>query len=326
MQKKLKSDSPERRTERGKTMKQFKDKFIIGIDHGYGNIKTANHIFKTGVAVSDMEPVFGTNVLYYSGKYYLIGEGHKEYSAEKITDEQYFILTLAALAMEMNSYGLSEATVHIAAGLPLKWVSQQKKAFSDYLLRVPDVRFTFNSKKYHVRIIGVTVFPQGFAAVHDKTSTMSGMTVLCDIGNGTMNVLFLKDGKPDPLKAYTEKYGTQQCVIAAKTAIQDKYHVNIDESIIEDVLRTGSADIDENWLNLIKATAKEYVKKLFDILRRYDYVPALMRLYVVGGGGCLVRNFGEYDENRVFIDNDIRATAKGYESWAARLLEKAEAK
>ena len=307
-------------------MRQFKDKFIIGIDHGYGNIKTANHIFKTGVAVFETEPVFQTNMLTYEGKYYLIGEGHKEYSAEKNTDEQYFILTLAAIAMELNSYGLSEATVHIAAGLPLKWVSQQKKAFSDYLLRAPDVRFTFNRKNYHVRITGVNIFPQGFAAIHDKTSTMSGMTVLCDIGNGTMNVLFMKEGKPDPLKAYTEKFGTQQCVIAAKTAIQDKYHVNIDESIIEDVLRTGTADIADDWLDVIKKTAKDYVKKLFAVLRRYDYEPSLMRLYVVGGGGCLVRNFREYDENRVFIDNDIRATAKGYESWAVRLLEKADAK
>ena len=59
-------------------MKDFKNKVIIGIDHGYGNIKTANHIFKTGVAVSDTEPVFGTNVLFYNGRYYLIGEGHKE--------------------------------------------------------------------------------------------------------------------------------------------------------------------------------------------------------------------------------------------------------
>ena len=81
---------------------------------------------------------------------------------------------------------------------------------------------------------------------------MNGMTVLCDIGNGTMNVLFLKDGRPDPLKAYTEKFGTRQCVIAAKTAIQDKYRVNIDESIIEDVLRTGTADIADDWLNVIK--------------------------------------------------------------------------
>ena len=305
-------------------MKYYNNKVIIGIDHGYGNIKTANHTFKAGVAAFDSEPVFQTNMLTYDGKYYLVGEGHKEFNADKITDGEYFILTLVGIAMELNSYGLTEANVHIAAGLPLKWVSQQKKAFSDYLLKVPDVRFTFNKKNYHIRISGVNVFPQGFAAIQDRLSALKGMTVLCDIGNGTMNVLFLKDGKPDPLKAYTEKFGTQQCVIAAKTAIQDKYHVNIDESIIEDVLRTGSADIAEDWLTLIRTTAEDYVKKLFAILRRYDYETSLMRLYVVGGGGCLIRNFAEYDENRVFINSDIRATAKGYESWAYRLLEKAD--
>ena len=142
-------------------MKQFKDRFIIGIDHGYGNIKTANHVFKTGVAASDTDPVFGTNVLFYNGRYYLIGEGHKEFSADKITDEEYLILTLAGIAMELNTYGLTEANVYLAAGLPLKWVSQQKKAFSDYLLKVPDVRFAFNRRNYHVRITGVNIFPQG---------------------------------------------------------------------------------------------------------------------------------------------------------------------
>ena len=285
-------------------MKYYKNNVIIGIDHGYGNIKTANHIFKTGVAASDTEPVFGTNILFYNGRYYIVGEGHKEFNADKITDEEYFILTLAGIAMELNSYGLTEANVYLAAGLPLKWVSQQKKAFSDYLLRASDVKFAFNKKSYHVRITGVNIFPQGFAAIQDKTATMSGMTVLCDVGNGTMNVLFMKEGKPDPLKLYTEKLGTQQCVIAAKTA----------------------ADIADDWLDVIKETAKDYVKKLFSVLRRYDYEPSLMRLYVVGGGGCLIRNFAEYDENRVTINSDIRATAKGYESWAFRLLEKADAK
>lgn len=39
-------------------MKQFKEKLIVGIDHGYGNIKTANHCFKTGVMGFDAEPLF----------------------------------------------------------------------------------------------------------------------------------------------------------------------------------------------------------------------------------------------------------------------------
>ena len=127
-------------------MKEFKNKVIIGIDHGYGNIKTANHVFKAGVLKSDTEPVFQTNMLVYGGKYYLVGEGHKEFTADKITDEEYFVLTLAGIAMELNDCRLTDATVHLAAGLPLKWVSTQKKQFTDYLMRVPEVRFIFNKK------------------------------------------------------------------------------------------------------------------------------------------------------------------------------------
>jgi len=305
-------------------MIKFKNKAIIGVDHGYGNIKTTNHIFKAGVLKSDTEPVFQTNMLIYGGKYYLIGEGHKEFSADKITDEEYFVLTLAGIAMELCDYGLNEATVHIAAGLPLKWVSQQKKQFSDYLLRVPEVRFIFNKKHYHIRIDGVSLFPQGYAAVFDRAASMRGQTVLCDIGNGTMNILFMKDGKPNPQKVYTEKFGTAQCVNAIKTAIMDKYHARIDEAIIEDVFKNGTADISADWLKTIREIANDYVKQIFEILKRYDYEPSLMKLYVVGGGGLLVRNFGSFDRNRVIINDDICATVKGYEKWAEHQLSKAD--
>ena len=66
---------------------------IIGIDHGYGNIKTANCCFKTGVASFDKEPTFKSNLLVYEGRYYLIGEEHKEFTADKMADSDYYILT-----------------------------------------------------------------------------------------------------------------------------------------------------------------------------------------------------------------------------------------
>ena len=46
-------------------------------------------------------------------------------------------------------------------------------------------------------------------------------------------------------------------------------------------------------------------------------------LHIVGGGGCLIRNFWEYDRNRVTINTDICATAKGYEYLAEIRLKKA---
>lgn len=79
-------------------MKTMNAVHIIGVDHGYGNIKTANCCFPTGVDSSDTEPTFKQDILIYEGRYYQIGIGHKEYAAEKIMDQDYYVLTLAAIA------------------------------------------------------------------------------------------------------------------------------------------------------------------------------------------------------------------------------------
>ena len=39
-------------------MKKYKETYMIGIDHGYGNMKTANCCFQAGVTVYDKEPIF----------------------------------------------------------------------------------------------------------------------------------------------------------------------------------------------------------------------------------------------------------------------------
>ena len=44
-------------------MKMIDDVIIIGIDSGYGNIKTANCCFPASVSVYDKEPVFKENLL-----------------------------------------------------------------------------------------------------------------------------------------------------------------------------------------------------------------------------------------------------------------------
>ena len=83
-------------------MKSFNTSKIIGIDHGYGNMKTANFCFPTGIIAYDSEPLFTADMLSFNGKYYLIGEGHKEFAPDKIKDEDYYILTLAAIAKELE--------------------------------------------------------------------------------------------------------------------------------------------------------------------------------------------------------------------------------
>ena len=125
---------------------------IIAVDHGYGNIKTANTVTPTGVTAYETEPIFSGNILEYAGIYYRIGEGHKEFIADKAMDEDYYILTLMAVARELNVYGIREADVHLAAGLPLTWIRKQREDFRSYLLRNKDVDFRFNGKDYHIRL------------------------------------------------------------------------------------------------------------------------------------------------------------------------------
>ena len=67
-------------------MRIYNDIRIIAVDHGYGNIKTANCCFPTGVIESDTEPTFTHDLLVWNGKYYSIGAGHKEFIADKFEE------------------------------------------------------------------------------------------------------------------------------------------------------------------------------------------------------------------------------------------------
>lgn len=119
-------------------MKQFNDITIIGIDQGYGNMKTANTIFPTAITAYDTAPMFKGDVLEYGGKFYRVGEGHKGFVADKSTDGDFYLLTLAAIAKELEQYRLFTASLCLSVGLPLSWVGSQRESFRQYLIGVAD--------------------------------------------------------------------------------------------------------------------------------------------------------------------------------------------
>ena len=79
--------------------------------------------------------------------------------------QDYYILTLAAVGMELRLRGLNQACVHLAVGLPLTWVGEQKEDFKAYLLQNKEVDFTFRGESFHVEFVGADVLPQGLSAV-----------------------------------------------------------------------------------------------------------------------------------------------------------------
>ena len=293
---------------------------IIGVDTGNGNTKTAYYHFPSAVITHNGEPTFRNNLLVYNGRCYTIGEGHKEFLAEKPDDQDYYILTLAAVALELRRRGLTSARVHLAAGLPLTWVAGQKESYKAYLLQNEVVDYTYRDVAYHVEFAGADVFPQGFSAVVGSLRDFRGVNMLCDIGNGTMNVMYINNGSPVSDRCYTERYGVYQCMLATREALTRRYQVVVEDFVIEQVFRFNKADISDNYLTTIRESATEYVEGIMRRLREYGYDPGQMRLYVMGGGACLVKNFGSLNAERVTFNDDLCATAKGYETLAAHRL------
>ncbi len=286
---------------------------IIGIDHGYGNIKTAGTVTKTGITKYDAEPIFSGNTLELGGKFYKFGEEHKEFIPDKSLDTDFYLFTLMAVARELNRYKIYSANVHIAAGLPLTWIRVQKDSFKEYLMQNKSVSYKFNGKEYNINFVGCSIYPQGYPAVIENIDNFTGNNMVADIGNGTMNIMYINDKKPIDTKCWTEKLGVNQCIIAAKNHIFNTFGAVIDETIVEGYIKKGTYDIAPEYLSALKAVVTEYVNKIFDALKKYEYNPDTTKLHILGGGGCLIKNFADIDTNRVNIIDDICAAAKGFE-------------
>ena len=91
--------------------------------------------------------------------------------------------------------------------------------------------------------------------------------------------------------------------------------------IIDEVLCKGTANIVQADMKIIKAEVQKYVAEIFHRLRDHGYDENTMLLYITGGGGCLIKNFYKYNDDRVRFVDDICAAAKGYEYLAETMMK-----
>ena len=244
---------------------------ILAVDHGYGNIKTANTVFSNGFVERDTEPVMSTDYLYYGGKYYVLDQGHKNYTKDKVVDNDFYILTIAAIAKELYLRNIRCEKVHLAVGVPLKWMDSQKESFKEYMLQNSEITFVYKGRIFEVEIEGCSVMPQCYAAVAENLPDFKGLNMIVDIGNGTMNAMILQDGRPIENKMWTELFGVRQCVLKIHQTLLDKFQEDVPDSIINTFLMDRSVDIDAEYDYWMEATAREYVREL------------TMRICMVGG-------------------------------------------
>ena len=304
------------------TMKD--DLHVIGVDMGYGNMKTANCHSPTGITEYDTEPTFKGDVLQLGDVYYKLGEGRKPFVADKTVDNDFYIMTLGAIAMECKANNVHSGNIQLAVGIPVSWIREQRDQLRTYIMQQKKLNFVFNGEKYKLTIKGCNIFPQGYPALINCLNDLKGLNMVADIGNGTVNIILSSDAMIDERKCYTEKLGVEQYKIAARNAVSSKFGKQIDNSIIEEFIRTGKTHIADQYNELLIAEAVRYAGTVMDTLYKYNYDPDFMKLYVVGGGHCLLKRYGKYDENKTVFIEDICAAAKGFEKVAELKLNRNE--
>ncbi len=296
---------------------------VIGIDHGWSMMKTANTIFTTGVAEIRTEPAIFDNVLEYDGKYYQVGGTRLTVQSTKVENENFYLLTLAAIAKELKARGKNRANVYLAVGLPYTRYGDEKQDFMEYLERNKCIQYSFEQKQYEIRIVKVSIYPQCYAAIVDKIPSAKSRVVAIDLGSWTLDIVDILNKSPNDETSVTIPKGLIKSMRSINSECYRLYATTLDECVIQEVMRFGTSDIDDIYLELIKEHLQKYTVEVHNAVRELSFNRETTQIIYVGGGASVMRLFStEGDKRNISYVEDIKANAKGYELLAKLTLRK----
>ena len=300
------------------------DTLTIGVDHGYAAMKSAHFSFPTGLVEYDHEPYTQQNVLEYGGKFYVVGSGRQPLQKDKTLTEDYYILTLAAVAKELACRKAdATASVHLAAGLPLTSFGRDKKKFRAYLLRDGrPVFFRFEGSAYTVRITEVSLFPQGYAAVLTQPDLLNEPSViLADVGGWTVDLMRLDNRIPNAATCRSLELGMIRCLDEIAEQVRRNLGLSMTAAQIESVLCGEASSVDDNAKQIIHREADGYARRLLSAIAESGLDARAMPAVFLGGGAALLKRRVRATEGlcRPVILDDVCLNAKGYERLVGQL-------
>ena len=299
---------------------------IIGIDHGYGCIKTANFVFTTGITEYEKEPYTSKNVIRYDGKYYVCGSGRQALIRDKTQDDSYYILTLAALAKELKFRNAgTKANVIIAAGLPLTSFGKDKENFIKYMKRhiMQPVKFEFEQETYRLFIDDVIMLPQGCSAVYDNMGELENepSVIVCDIGSWTVDTFRMDNGNPNSGTCRSLELGIIRMMDKILEEVRSNTGLSITAAQVERVMKDLPCIMDEKAKEIVENQGKAYIDRLLRTLMESGFDISAIPTIFIGGGASLVERAVDQSKfaKMVFV-NDLKANAIAYEKLAELLV------
>ena len=240
---------------------------IIGIDHGYYAIKTAHCSFAAGLtSYGEHEPYTRQGLLEFGGCFFVCGSGRQPIQRDKTINDNYYLLTLAAIAKEIRQRGLPpECSVRIAAGLPLTSFGRDKPKFKDYLLRSNQpVNFKFEGVEYSITIEEVAVFPQGYAALMTEVGLLQDepSMLLMDLGGWTVDLMRIDNAIPAADTAHSLELGMIRCVDDIREQVRRETGLSLTDAQIENMLAGQPCTVSDTVRDIVNKQGRKYTEHL----------------------------------------------------------------
>ena len=299
-----------------------KNTVVIAIDHGWSNMKTVHETFTSGIREITTEPALFENVLEKDGKYYKVGSERLKVKDSKVEDENYYLLSLAATAKELDRLGKRTANVYWAVGLPLTRFGKEKEAFIKYLNQNREVTFKYEKKQYHITRERISVYPQCFAAVASQISEFPSKVLVVDIGSWTVDLMPIINQSQDESVCVTKNSGIITCIQQINKECVRKLNSEVDEYDIQQVMLNGADNLPDQYKDIILEELHKYCETITNYIRELGYNMDLTPIIFVGGGATVMKRFGQMQQRNVRYIEDIRANAKGFDYLGKIYLER----
>jgi plasmid segregation protein ParM len=295
----------------------FKEQNILlcAIDHGFSTIKTPHFTFDNGVEEIGTEATLESKTMKYQNSYYKIGEGRLPLKDTKTEDEDYILLTYAAIAKEAEYCHLSGEDgirVVVAAGLPFTRFGEEKSEFSNYLKR-GIVNFVYEGKNYYINILDVLLYPQCYAAVANILGKLAPNQLIVDIGSKTIDIIRNKNYVPVERECITIPEALIHCMTDINKAIFRRKNRYLDESDIQSVMMTGKANLPNDITVIVQEQLRIFAENVEAQLKEHGFDPELTPIVYVGGGATVMKQFGTIKGANICYQEDVKANAIGYE-------------
>ena len=299
------------------------ESMIVGVDHGYAAMKTAHFSFPSGLVAYEHEPYTLKDVLEYGGKFYVVGSGRQALQKNKTQTEDYYLLTLAAIAKELSfRHAEPAAEIHLAAGLPLTSFGREKNAFRDYLLRDgKTVSFRYEGQEYSITIRKVSLFPQGYAAILQHSDLLNEPSViLADIGGWTVDIMRLDNRIPNAASCRSLELGMIRCLDEIAEQVRRSLNLSLTGAQIENVLRGSPDSMDDRVKAIIQREAGIYARRILSAIAEAGLDCRAMPVVFLGGGAGLMKRYLPQGSvlHPVILDDD-KLNAQAYERLASQV-------